>query len=129
MVTKFQYSMLSARDTVEPEAQKEMNQIHDYMDMSNNKYGYIITQTELIMFRRRDTPVGNWGQMDFSQSIPVSTKKGRLNAMMILWYFPVKYAVMGLDGDGSSSRAICAACSISEHCRSRRSMDRAETVT
>jgi hypothetical protein len=101
MATKFKHSMLlSSMGKEDKEAQKVVNQIHDYMDMSNNRYGYIITQNELIMFRRRDVPAGSgrWGQVDFSQSIPVSTKKGKINAMIVLWYFHVKYAVMDLDG-------------------------------
>lgn len=98
MATKFEYAMLlRAMDKPLLEVQRVMNQIHDYMDMSNNKYGYVITQTELIMFRRRDSPAGKWGQLDFSPPIPVSSKKGTINAMMVLWYFHVRYAVMGWD--------------------------------
>jgi hypothetical protein len=50
------------------------------------------------MFRRRNDPPEKWGQLDYSPSIPVSTKTGTINAMMVLWYFHVKYGVMGLDG-------------------------------
>jgi hypothetical protein len=79
-------------------ANRVVDQIHDYMDMHHNRYGYIISHNELIMFRRRDASVEKWGQLDFSPSIPITTKKGKLNAMMVLWYFHVKYAVMELEG-------------------------------
>jgi hypothetical protein len=68
---KFQSRML--RDIVEKkpntsswvEGQKVMNQIHDYLDMHGNRYGYIITETELVMVRRRDEERSSrWGQMD-----------------------------------------------------------------
>jgi hypothetical protein len=98
MTPKFRHSMLfKTKGRFSPEGRKVVNQIHDYMDMHHNKYGYIITHTELIMFRRRDKPP-QWGQLDFSQSIPVSAQRGELNAMMVLWYFHVKYAVMGEEG-------------------------------
>jgi hypothetical protein len=98
MNPKFSHSkLLKKKGDFHAEGSKVVNQIHDYMDMHQNKYGYIITHTELIMFRRRDNPP-KWGQLDFSQSIPVSAPQGELNAMMVLWYFHVKYAVMGEDG-------------------------------
>lgn len=100
MTPKFHHSMLLPSDQgrYNREGKKVVDQIHDYMDMHHNRYGYVITHTELIMFRRRDSPKEVWGQMDFSRSIPVSTERGTLNAMMALWYFHVKYAVMGEDG-------------------------------
>jgi len=100
VASKFRYSLILpsvdryGETTFSKEGAKVMNQIHDYMDMHHNRYGYIITQKELIMFRRRDTPPGTWGQVDYSPSIPISsTKRGDLNAMMVLWYFHVKYVV------------------------------------
>ena len=99
MATKFSHEMLmSTSRRFKPEGKKVMNQIHDYMDMHHNRFGYIITQNELIMFRRRDDGTETWGQVDYSPSIPVSTERGKLNAMMVLWYFHVKYGVMELDG-------------------------------
>jgi hypothetical protein len=99
MTTKFYHDMLfpNADGEFEKDAQNVVNQIHDYMDMHHNRYGYIITQEELIMFRRREDPDNTWGQMDFSPSIPVTAERGELNAMMVLWYFQVKYAVLGND--------------------------------
>jgi hypothetical protein len=98
MNPKFSHSMLlKKKGEFDAEGSKVVNQIHDYMDMHQNKYGYIITHTELIMFRRRDNPP-KWGQLDFSPSIPVSAERGELNAMMVLWYFHVRYAVMEDDG-------------------------------
>jgi hypothetical protein len=99
MATKFRRSMLLPIDEeFDVQGNYVANQIHDYMDMHHNRYGYIITHTELIMFRRREDPLETWGQMDFSESIPVSTGRGKLNAMMVLWYFHVKYAVLEEDG-------------------------------
>jgi hypothetical protein len=101
LAAKFDRSLLFARGRsgkFHDRGQKVMNQIHDYMDMHHNRYGYIISEKELIMFRRRTSPMEVWGHLDYSPSIPVSTDKGKLNAMMVLWYFHVKYAVLELDG-------------------------------
>ena len=99
MATKFHSKMLEAHKNrggkIGPEPTKVINQIHDYMDMHHNRFGYIITHNELIMFRRRNS---EWGHLDYSDPIPVDTIPGHLNAMMVLWYFHVKYAVMNLDG-------------------------------
>jgi hypothetical protein len=99
MATKFNHTMLTSKGgRFKPEGKKVMNQIHDYMDMHHNRFGYIITQKELIMFRRRDDPPEKWGQLDYSPSIPVSSERGKINAMMVLWYFHIKYGVMELEG-------------------------------
>lgn len=99
MADKFNRSLLLAKKAgFYGEGKKVADQIHDYMDMHHNRYGYIITHTDLIMFRRREDAAQTWGQVDFSDSIPVSAERGKLNAMMVLWYFHVKYAVMGEDG-------------------------------
>jgi hypothetical protein len=79
------------------EGQKVMNQIHDYMDMHSNRFGYIITETEVVMCRRRDEDQ-KWGQMDFSPSLKLSPGVGEVSALMALWYFHVKYAALKLDG-------------------------------
>jgi hypothetical protein len=70
-----------------------VNQIHDYMDMHHCRYGYVITEKQLIMFQRRE---GEWGRMEYSPGIPVqsSGETGELTALMVLWYFHVKYAMM-----------------------------------
>jgi hypothetical protein len=99
MYFKFNWDMLNTA-AQNPEAdwkepQKVLNQIHDYMDMHNDKYGYIITETELIFFRR----VGSdWGHVEYSPRIPLQAERGQLNAMLVLWFFHVKYAIWGLDG-------------------------------
>lgn len=100
MTPKFHHSMLypTEKGIFGAEGRKVVDQIHDYMDMHHNRFGYVITHTELIMFQRRASPSEVWGQMDFSCSIPVSTERGTLNAMMVLWYFHVRYAIMGEDG-------------------------------
>jgi hypothetical protein len=104
MANKFTYSHLkegidgNGKAKFSAEGNKVMNQIHDYVDMHHNRFGYVITQQDLIMLRRRDEPPGKWGQIDYSHSIPVSSEKGTLNAMIVLWYFHVKYVIMGLDG-------------------------------
>lgn len=80
-------------------AQHALNQIHDYMDMHHNRFGYIITETELVMFCRREAgKTGQaWGRLDYSEPIPIQAPKGERNALMVLWYFHVKYAVLGRD--------------------------------
>jgi len=103
MASKFQHKLLLPTEKngeirYNPEGWKVASQIHDYMDMHNNKYGYIITHNELTVFRRRASPTQEWGQVDFSSPIPLKAERGQLNAMMVLWYFHVKYAVMNEDG-------------------------------
>lgn len=98
MAGKFNHNMLvkvCVRET-RAEPRKVMNQIHDYMDMHNNRFGYIITETELVVFRRR-AKREMWGHVDFSPSIPIQAPEGKLNALMVLWYFHVKYAVLNQD--------------------------------
>lgn len=98
MAGKFNWQMLQRayEGDQQAEPQKVLNQIHDYMDMHHNRFGYIITEVELIMFRRREE--GNkWGQLDFSPSIPIQPEQGRLNALMVLWYFHAKYAMYNED--------------------------------
>jgi hypothetical protein len=89
------------------EVQKVINQIHDHMDMHHNRYGYVITETELVMFRRREK---RWGLLDFSPSIPLHTADGRLNAIMVLWYFHVKYAVMTSGTEGYRLESLYHNC-------------------
>jgi hypothetical protein len=105
MVGKFNHQMLVglSKGKRRAEAQKVMNQIHDYMDMHNNRFGYIITETEVVMFQRREGEEGSgdeqkWGQLDYSPSLPIHTKHGERSALMVLWYFHVKYAVLNLEG-------------------------------
>lgn len=95
---KFSWQMLNRayNDEDKREPQRVMNQIHDYMDMHHNRFGYILTERELIMLRRRNDNE-RWGQLDFSPSIPVSAPEGQLNALMVLWYFHVKYGVFNQD--------------------------------
>ena len=90
---KFRHRMLVERsEGKNDELQKVMNQIHDYMDMHHCRFGYILTETELIMFRRRE---GGWGHIDFSKAVRRNaTSVNELNALMVLWYFHVKYAFM-----------------------------------
>ena len=63
------------------------------MDMHHNRFGYIITETELLMFRRRNE--NTLGQLYFSPAIKFSAGINELNPLMVLWYFHVKYAVTG----------------------------------
>ena len=98
--TKFKHSMLIKKPGLEllKEAKKVVFQIHDYMDMHHNRFGYVIGNNELIMFRRRDSRAKAWGQLDFSDPIPLNTEIGQLNGMMVLFYFHVKYVVLEEDG-------------------------------
>jgi hypothetical protein len=89
---KFNHRMLLERSQGNNEQlQNVMNQLHDYMDMHYCRFGYILNETELIMLRRRE---GGWGLVEFSHSIPRNAGDNELNAMMVLWYFHVKYAAM-----------------------------------
>jgi hypothetical protein len=68
------------------EAHKVLNQIHGYMDRHEARYGYIITNEELICFRR--TAAG-WGQLEVSQAIrhdvEADGKTGVLNSKYVLF--------------------------------------------
>lgn len=107
---KFYHQMLTERTRrTDEELQFVMNQIHDYMDMNHCRFGYILTETELIMFRRRCGPE-KWGLMDYSQPIPLNAPAdNEVNAMMVLWYFHVKYAWMNLE-PGYELRSAYSCC-------------------
>lgn len=99
--TKFKHSMLQKPkpgDDYPKEAKKVLYQIHNYMDMHHNRLGYVIGNNELIMFRRHDYPRQVWGHLDFLDPIPLNTERGKLNGMMVLFYFHVKYVVLEEDG-------------------------------
>jgi hypothetical protein len=98
MASKFSQKMLleACEKENHVEAQKVLNQVHDYMDMHHDRFGYIITEVELVMFRRRNDNE-KWGQIDFSPAIPIHAPEGSLNALMVLWYFHIKYVVMNLE--------------------------------
>lgn len=54
----------------ENECQKVINQIHNYMDAHEARYGYIVTDHELIFFRRRGEQLpSGWGHLDISRAI------------------------------------------------------------
>jgi len=73
-----------------------INQVYDYMDMHHNRYGYVMNEAELIMFRRREDK----GRMllDVSGPIQIHKEPETLNATMVLWYFHVKYAALNKTG-------------------------------
>src|ERR1700738_1217637 len=58
-----------------------------------DRFGYSISEVEVIMFRRRDEQQ-RWGRVDYSKSIKLSAPAGELNGLMVLWSFHVKYAVL-----------------------------------
>ena len=72
------------------EAEHVLSQIHDYMDRHGSRYGYIVTDEELIFFRRRGT---GWGHMDISpypairHDVQGSVEEGIWNTKAILLYF------------------------------------------
>ena len=70
------------------EAQKVINQIHDYMDMHGARYGYVVNDQELIFFRRRGT---GWGHMDISDAIrhdaTADLECGVFNSKYVLFYY------------------------------------------
>jgi len=70
------------------EAQKVLKQIHGYMDCHEARYGYLLTEKELITLRRRDT---GWGQIDVAPPVPhhwPSKEKGKdeINSKYVLFY-------------------------------------------
>lgn len=75
------------------EAQKVLNQIHGYMDQREARYGYIVTNEELICFRRRDC---GWGQLEVSEAIrhdvEADGETGVLNSKYALFYLHWKVA-------------------------------------
>ena len=72
------------------EARKVLSQIHCYMDRSEARYGYIVTDEELIFLRRRGA---GWGQLDVSRPIPHDgTDKDPLNSLYVMFYMHWKYA-------------------------------------
>jgi hypothetical protein len=75
------------------EAHKVISQIHGYMDSHEARYGYIVTDQELIFFRRRDT---GWGHIDISKSIGHNVEPNAetclLNSNYVLFYFHWKIA-------------------------------------
>jgi len=87
--TKF----LAGGDNVNSEARKVLKQIHGYMDRHEARYGYIVTDKELICFRRRGT---GWGQLDIGPSIPhdvhVDRDNNTLNSKYVLFYLHWKVA-------------------------------------
>jgi len=75
------------------EAEKVLSQIHGYMDMHEARYGYIVTDEELIFLRRRE---GKWGQLDISPAIRHDVRPDResgvLNSLYVMFYFHWKVA-------------------------------------
>jgi hypothetical protein len=75
------------------EAQKVLNQVHGYMDQHEARYGYIVSNEELVCFRR--TAAG-WGQLEVSQAIrhdvEADSKTGVLNSKYVLFYLHWKLA-------------------------------------
>jgi hypothetical protein len=77
------------------QAEQVFTQIYQYMNERNSAIGYVMTDQELICVRR--TPVERcglkYGVIDISPSIPLSVKRGSLNAKVALWYLHHKYGV------------------------------------
>jgi hypothetical protein len=78
------------------EAQKVINQIHDYMDMHSARYGYVVSDEELIFFRRRET---GWGHIDIAPPIRhdtngITDEFNICTTKLVLCYF---HLVIGTD--------------------------------
>jgi hypothetical protein len=77
----------------EVEARKILTQVHGYMDMHEARYGYIVSDEELIFLRRRP---GKWGQLDISPAIRHNVKpdrpSGTMNSLYVLFYLHWKVA-------------------------------------
>lgn len=76
------------RKGAKTEAQKVMNQIHDYMDQHEARYGYVVNDQELILLKRRGT---GWGHMDISPAIrhdvETNLDEGIVNSKVVLFYY------------------------------------------
>jgi hypothetical protein len=70
-------------ETVVHEAEKVFTQIYNYMNYCNARYGYVLTNHELLMLERIP---GQFGRLKVSQSIPLSVVEGQLNAKLALWW-------------------------------------------
>jgi hypothetical protein len=77
------------------QAEQVLTQIYQYLNERHSAIGYLITDQELICIRRlRKERFGiRYGVLDISPSIPLSVKRGKLNAKLALWYLHHKYAV------------------------------------
>jgi len=75
------------------EALKALSQIHGYMDQHEARYGYIVTDQELICFRRSST---GWGHLEIGPAIRHDVKPNRetgvLNSKYVLFYLHWKIA-------------------------------------
>jgi len=65
---------------------------YESMKFRQTRFGYIINETEAVMFQRAENGESK-ESFHFSPSIPIKAPYGQINAMMILWYYHVKYAV------------------------------------
>jgi hypothetical protein len=81
--------------TKRQQAEQVFTQIYQYMNERHSAIGYLITDRELICIRRiRMERFGiRYGVMDITPAIPLSVKRGELNAKMALWYLHHKYTV------------------------------------
>jgi len=69
------------------QAHKVLSQVHGYMDQHEARYGYILTERELICLRRKDT---GWGQLEIAAPISHTTipcaETGTFNSKYALFY-------------------------------------------
>jgi hypothetical protein len=99
------------------EARKVLNQIHGYMDQHEARYGYIVTDQELICFRRNGS---GWGQLEVGPAIrhdvKPDRKSGVLNSKYVLFYLhwrvanddsPEKWWRLRSFGKDLSTPSIC----------------------
>jgi hypothetical protein len=94
-------TIVTADGSVKPDrpkrqqAEQVFTQIYQYMNERQSAIGYLITDQELICVRRiRKERFGiRYGVIDVTHPIPLSVKRGNLNAKMALWYLHHKYAV------------------------------------
>jgi hypothetical protein len=87
-----------ARQGFKTEAQKVINQIYDYMDQHEARYGYVVNDQELIFFRRRSS---GWGHLDISPAIrhdvDADVDNGILNSKFVLFYY--HFAVANVEAE------------------------------
>ncbi|KAL2811076.1 hypothetical protein BDW59DRAFT_155582 [Aspergillus cavernicola] len=81
---KWQSSMRYSQAVIEQREYKQvLAQVNFYMRQHNARYGYILTNTELVAIKRLD---GN-GRLAVSTAIPwASGDGGRISVLLALWY-------------------------------------------
>lgn len=83
---KWKYAMRNGTENERKEFRQALSQVNFYMIQNHAKYGFIITDDELILIRRRD----NMGNLDLSGRIPLNetgnAQRPKLTPHLALWW-------------------------------------------